>query len=87
MDSIRCSVFLVQSCTLFELLTQFIHKMTFSQLHLDIQIGGKKTREKFLVVGDAPSSLLSGKTCEDLEVLTVKRELLVNTISDVKTFP
>ena len=52
-------------------------------LHLDIQIGGKKTRANFLVVDDAP--LLSGEICEDLELLTVKRELLVNTVSDVKT--
>ena len=51
---------------------------------LDIQIGGKITRAKFLVVDNAPSSLLSGKTCEELELLSTKRELLVNSVSDVK---
>ena len=40
---------------------------------LDIQIGGKITRAKFLVVDNAPSSLLSGKTCEELELLSIKR--------------
>ena len=51
---------------------------------LDIQIGVKITRAKFLVVDNAPSSLLSGKTCEELELLSIKRELLVNSVSDVK---
>ena len=36
-----------------------------SEVYLDIQIGGKITRAKFLVIDDAPSSLLSGKTCEE----------------------
>ena len=35
-----------------------------SEVYLDIQIGGKITRAKFVVIDDAPSSLLSGKTCE-----------------------
>ena len=35
------------------------------EVYLDIQIGGKLTRAKFLVIDDAPSSLLSGKTCEE----------------------
>ena len=35
------------------------------EIYLDIQIGGKITRAKFLVIDDAPSSLLSGKTCEE----------------------
>ena len=55
-----------------------------SEVCLDIQIGGKITRAKFLVVDNAPSSLLSGKTCEELELLSIKRELLVNSVSDVK---
>ena len=54
------------------------------EVYLDIQIGGKITRAKFLVIDDAPSSLLSGKTCEELELLSIKRELLVNSVSDVK---
>ena len=33
---------------------------------------------------DAPSSLLSGKACEELELLSIKRELPVNSVSDVK---
>ena len=36
------------------------------------------------MIDDAPSSLLSGKTCEELELLSIKRELLVNSVSDVK---
>ena len=55
-----------------------------SEIYLDIQIGGKITRAKFLVINDAPSSLLSGKTCGGLEILSIKRELLVNSVSDVK---
>ena len=54
------------------------------EVYLDIQIGGKITRAKFLVIVDAPSSLLSRKTCEELELLSIKRELLVNSVSDVK---
>ena len=54
------------------------------EVYLDIQIGGKLTRAKFLVIDDAPSSLLSGKTCEELELLSIKRELLVDSVSDVK---
>ena len=54
------------------------------EVYLDIQIGGKITRAKFVVIDDAPSSLLSGKTCEELELLSIKRELLVNSVSDVK---
>ena len=54
------------------------------EVYLDIQIGGKITSAKFLVIDDAPSSLLSGKTCEELELLSIKRELLVNSVSDVK---
>ena len=34
------------------------------EVYLDIQIGGKITRATFLVIDDAPSSLLSGKTCD-----------------------
>ena len=41
------------------------------EVYLDIQIGGKITRTKFLVIDDAPSSLLSGKTCEELELLSI----------------
>ena len=54
------------------------------EVYLDIQIGGKITSAKFLVIDDAPSSLLSGKTCEELELLSIKGELLVNSASDVK---
>ena len=54
------------------------------EVYLDIQIGGKITSAKFLVIDDAPSSPLSGKTCEELELLSIKRELLVNSVSDVK---
>ena len=54
------------------------------EVYLDIQIGGKITRAKFLVIDDAPSSLLSGKTCKELELLSIKRELFVNSVSDVK---
>ena len=43
---------------------------------------GRET--KFLVIDDAPSSPLSGKTCEELELLSIKRELLVDSVSDVK---
>ena len=28
--------------------------------------------------------MLSGKTCEELELISIKRELLVNSVSDVK---
>ena len=31
------------------------------EINLDIQIGGKITRAKFVVIDDAPRSLLSGK--------------------------
>ena len=54
------------------------------EVYLDIQIGGKITRAKFSVIDDAPSSPLSGKTCEELELLSIKRELLVNSVSDMK---
>ena len=54
------------------------------EIYLDIQIGGKITRAKFLVIDDAPSSLLSGKMCEELELLSIKRELFVNSVSNVK---
>ena len=54
------------------------------EVYLDIQIGGKITRTKFLVIDDAPSSPLSGKTCEELELLSIKRELLVDSVSDVE---
>ena len=36
------------------------------EVYLDIQIGGKITIAKFLVIDDALSSLLSGKTFEEL---------------------
>ena len=55
------------------------------EVYLDVQIRGKrKTGAKFLVVDDVPSSLLSGRTCEELELLPVKRGLLVSSVSDVK---
>ena len=54
------------------------------EVYLDIQIGGKITSAKFLVIDDAPSSPLSGKTCEELELLSIKGELLVDSVSDVK---
>ena len=54
------------------------------EVYLDIQIGGKITRAKFLVIDDAPSSLLSGKTCEELEHLSITKELLLNSVSDLK---
>ena len=41
------------------------------EVYLDIQIGGKITRTKFLVIDDAPSSPFSGKTCEELELLSI----------------
>ena len=55
-----------------------------AEVYLDIQIEGKITTAKFLVIDNAPSSLSSGKTCEELELLSIKRELLVNSVSDVK---
>ena len=54
------------------------------EIYLDIQIGGKITRAKFVVIDDAPSSLLSAKMCEELELLSIKRELFVNSVSNVK---
>ena len=36
------------------------------------------------MIDDAPSSLLSGKTCEKLDLLSIKREILVKSVSDVK---
>ena len=54
------------------------------EVYLDIQIGGKITSAKFLVIDDAPSSPFSGKTFEELELLSIKRQLLVNSVSDVK---
>ena len=54
------------------------------EIYPDIQTGGKITRAKFVLIDDAPSSLLSGKTWEELELLSIKRELLVNSVSDVK---
>ena len=42
------------------------------QVFLDVQIGGKRRAgAKFLVVDDVPSSLLSGGTCEELNMLSV----------------
>ena len=41
------------------------------EVYLDIQIGEKITRTNFLVIDNAPSSLLSGKTCEELELLSI----------------
>jgi len=35
------------------------------------------------VIDDAPSPLLSGKTCEELKLLSIKSEFLVNSVSDV----
>ena len=43
------------------------------EVYLDIQIGGKITSAKFFVIDDAPSLPLSGKTCEELELLSIKR--------------
>ena len=54
------------------------------EVYLDIQIGGKITRTKFLVIDDAPSSPFSGKTCEEFELLSIKRALLVDSVSDVE---
>ena len=54
------------------------------EVYLDIQIGEKITRTKFLVIDDAPSSPFSGKTCEEFELLSIKRELLVDSVSDVE---
>ena len=54
------------------------------EVYLDNQMGGKITRAKFVVIDDTLSQLLSGKTCEELELLSIKRELLVNSVSDVK---
>ena len=54
------------------------------EVYLDIQIDGKITSANFLVIDDAPSSPLSGKSCEELELLSIKRELLVDSVSDVK---
>ena len=54
------------------------------EVYLDIQIGGKIARAKFVVIDDAPSSLVSRKTREGLELLSIKRELFVNSVSDVK---
>jgi len=56
------------------------------EAYLDIQIGRNITKAKFVVIDDAPISLLSGKTREELELLSIKRELLVNSVSDVKGF-
>ena len=54
------------------------------EVYLDIQIGEKITRAKFVVIDNAPSSLLSGNTYEELELLSIERELLVNSVSGVK---
>ena len=54
------------------------------EVYLDIQIGGKITRAKFWAIDDAPSSMLWGKICEELELLSIKSELPVNSVSDVK---
>ena len=43
-----------------------------------------KTRAKFLVTDDVPSSRLSGRTCEELKFLSFKRELLVRSVLYVK---
>ena len=52
---------------------------------MDVQIGGKrKAGAKFLVVDDVPSLLSSQQTCKELELLSVKRELLMSSVSDVK---
>ena len=53
------------------------------EVYLDIQIDGKIASAKFLVIDDAPRSPSSGKTCEELELLSIKRELLVDSVSDV----
>lgn len=55
------------------------------QVFLDVRIGVKgKTRAKFLVTDDVPSSRLSGRTSEELKFLSFKRELLVRSVLDVK---
>ena len=54
------------------------------EAYLDIQIGRNMTRAKFMVIDDVPSSLLSGKTCEELELMSIKKEFLVNSVSDVE---
>ena len=57
------------------------------EVYFDVQMGGKrKTGARFLVIDDVPSSLLSGRTCEELELLSspVQRELIVSSVSDVK---
>ena len=54
------------------------------EVYHDFKIGGKIATAKFVVIDDAPSSLVSGKTREGLELLSIKRELFVNSVSDVK---
>ena len=55
------------------------------QVTLDIQIGGQKLNEVlFQVIKDAPCSLLSGPTLEELGLIKVKDHLLVNAVSNNK---
>ena len=59
--------------------------ITEGQVTLDIEIGGQKLCEVlFQVIKDAPCSLLSGPTSEELGLIKVKDHLLVNAVSHNK---
>ena len=49
------------------------------QVSLDVQIGGKQVRHVlFQVIEDALCSLLSGQTSEALQLMTIKKDLLIH---------
>ena len=55
------------------------------QVRLDVQIGDKQVRHVlFQVIEDAPCSLLSGQTSEALQLMTIKKDLLIHSLTDGK---
>ena len=55
------------------------------QVSLDVQIGDKQVRHVlFQVIEDAPCSLLPGQTSEALQLMTIKKDLLIHSLTDGK---
>ena len=55
------------------------------QVSLDVQIGDKQVRHVlFQVIEDAPCSLLSDQTSEALQLMTIKKDLLIHSLTDGK---
>ena len=55
------------------------------QVSPDVQMGDKQVRHLlFQVIEDAPCSLLSGQTSEALQLMTIKKDLLIHSLTDGK---